>query len=260
VKAQERFPFGQPLKTLVQTDRTRKRLFVLGVYASAVHARWLDPEGREVVKALAVASEPYIFWRGEGAKDIIRQVRIPKELGSLQPADRQFNGPSGIALDESFLKPLGLDRSNAWLCDLVPHSCLNPSQMNAIRRAYDEHMIAYRLPQATVGGVPSVLADDDRRRAILKEVEESRATILMLLGDQPIRWFLSFFHPRRRLASFGVDPESYGQLHSVQIGRREIAVLLLAHPRQVAKLGHSDEKWYRLHKAWIEDRAPRLLG
>ena|GEM_PF-5112732 len=60
------FPFGQPVRCLVQRDRTPKKVFILGVYASAVHARWVDPSGRQLVLALAVASEPYIFWRGGG--------------------------------------------------------------------------------------------------------------------------------------------------------------------------------------------------
>ena len=34
------FPFGETVKRLVQEDRTPKKVFVLGVYASAVHARW----------------------------------------------------------------------------------------------------------------------------------------------------------------------------------------------------------------------------
>ena len=34
------FPFGQELHPLVQEDQSPKKVFVLGVYASAVHARW----------------------------------------------------------------------------------------------------------------------------------------------------------------------------------------------------------------------------
>jgi hypothetical protein len=55
---------------------------------------------------LAVASEPGIFWRGDGAAFIIEQIRIPGVLGRLVPADGRFNGPSGIALDEYILSPL----------------------------------------------------------------------------------------------------------------------------------------------------------
>ena len=36
------FPFGQPLKPVQQLNRSPKKAFVLGVYASAVHARWID--------------------------------------------------------------------------------------------------------------------------------------------------------------------------------------------------------------------------
>ena len=40
------FPFGETVKRLLQEDRTPKKVFVLGVYASAVHARWKKPGQR----------------------------------------------------------------------------------------------------------------------------------------------------------------------------------------------------------------------
>ena len=57
------YPFGQEVRRLVQEDQTPKKVFVLGVYASAVHARWIR-DGKTVCNALAVASEPRIFWDG----------------------------------------------------------------------------------------------------------------------------------------------------------------------------------------------------
>ncbi len=66
------FPFGQPIQKVCQTDRTQKKVFVLGVYASAVHARWICPDKKTLIRALAVDSEPEIFWTGERhAKEII---------------------------------------------------------------------------------------------------------------------------------------------------------------------------------------------
>jgi len=62
------YPFGQPLIPVIQKDRGPKKVFVLGVYASAVHAKWRDQFGTVLVQALAVASEPYIFWRGDGVE------------------------------------------------------------------------------------------------------------------------------------------------------------------------------------------------
>ena len=118
------FPFGQPVHSVTQQDRTPKKVFVLGVYASAVHARWTGPDDKTKIMALAVASEPYIFWRGDGAQEIIDKIDIPKDAGKLIPAAKNLNGPSGNALDDLFLSPLGITRDDAWLCDLVPHSCL----------------------------------------------------------------------------------------------------------------------------------------
>ena len=57
------FPFGQELHPLVEKNRRTVKVFVLGVYASAVHARW-KRDGRTICQALAVASEPEIFWDG----------------------------------------------------------------------------------------------------------------------------------------------------------------------------------------------------
>lgn len=105
------FPFGQELKKVEQKDKTRKKAFILGVYASAVHARWIDKNGKQKVLALAVASEPEIFWTGENTEETINRIEIPEELGKLTNlADQRLNGPSGRTLDELFLKPLGLKR------------------------------------------------------------------------------------------------------------------------------------------------------
>ena len=79
------YPFGQVVHPLRQQDRTPKKIFVLGVYASAVHARW-KRNGKTECSALAVASEPRIFWDGniEEAKEIIRKISIPISMALLQ--------------------------------------------------------------------------------------------------------------------------------------------------------------------------------
>jgi len=52
------YPFGSTLKKVEQQDKSPKKVFVLGVYASAVHAKWIGADGKLKVTALAVASEP----------------------------------------------------------------------------------------------------------------------------------------------------------------------------------------------------------
>ena len=186
-----KFPFGQPVQDVVQLDRKPKKVFVLGVYSSAVHARWVSIENKTIVKALAVASEPYIFWRGDNADTIIQQLDIPPELGKLSLADSQFNGPSGMALDKLILEPLGLERIDAWLCDLVQHSCANSSQKAAIERAYIPVAKTFGLPQHTVPLLPSPLTNKKRRNEILNELCESKSSILICWATNRLNGFFN---------------------------------------------------------------------
>jgi hypothetical protein len=259
------FPFGEPLMPVVQKDRSPKKIFVLGVYASAVHARWINSQGKEVVKALAVASEPYIFWRGDkaDAEEVIAKINhrlSGKHLGELEPANARFNGPSGITLDEKILEQLGIyQRSDAWLCDLVPHSCMNDQQKRAIENRYTR-LVGAQFGEPSIP--PPVLSDlvkDDRVNGILGEFQESKAEMLILLGDQPIKWFLRRFTDKwYRLSDFGIDPGKYGILHTVHIKEKQVQVLPLAHPRQIEQLGKSSSHWFECHQTWMKDQAPKL--
>ena len=254
------FPFGSPIHVVEQIHRGPKRVFVLGVYASAVHARWIDPRGNTVAGALAIASEPYIFWRGDKADDLVNAVVIPPALGTLVAAPQILNGPSGRSLNDDFLRPIGVSRSEAWLADLVPHSCMNPHQENAIREHYEPLRKKHGLPLPSAPPVPEILADASRQEALLDELMKSRAEILILLGDQPIRWFLNRWDPsRERLGDFGTDAGSYGRLHNVSIGKRRIRVLPVVHPHQAARLGYYSRDWYVVHKEWCNRVAPQLL-
>ena len=250
------FPFGQPVINLTQQDRSPKSVFVLGVYASAVHARWVGPDGKTtIVGALAVASEPYIFWRGENAPSYI--PTIDPEVGKLVPAPSNLNGPSGKALDDLFLTPMGVKREQAWLCDIVPHSCRNPSQAKAIQDKYVPLMQEYKLPEATVPLRQKPIPPSEKRRnEILLEIQKAEPETIVLLGDEPIEWFLWCFddEKRKRLADFGETPDTYGRKHEVSIAGRNYEVLPLVHPRQASKLGTHSEKWFDLHQKWINQK------
>jgi hypothetical protein len=250
------YPFGSRLLPVVQTDRSPKRIFVLGVYSSAVHAKWIGPDGRTCVRALAVASEPTIFWDGSNAEALIAQINVPARAGRLVASDSRLNGPSGRSLDRDFLGPLGIGRTDAWLCDLVPHTCLNPRQLAAIARAYEPQRRACALPEVDLPIVPRQFADDERRAQVLAELEVARAEILLLLGDEPVRHFLAHYDSRwQRLRDF----DGYGQLHSATVNGRHYAVLPLAHPRQVGGLGTHSGSWRRRHDEW-RDGAARLCS
>ena len=253
---ENRFPFGQVLHPLVQCDRSPKSVFVLGVYASAVHARW-KKDGKIICQALAVASEPDIFWDGnvEEAKKIIGEVQIPPELGQLEPASQQLNGPSAKVLDDHILAPLGFVRENAWLCDLLPETRLNPSQLKAIQEKYNPHREAFGLNAVTIPTRPSSFCDEARSQAITEELMESQAELLVLLGDIPIREYLKRVAnvPYSSLQSY-VDRFGYGNPTKITIAGRTIKVLPLAHPRQIGALGTHSEKWCAMHQQWEKSR------
>ncbi|MEI7423437.1 MAG: hypothetical protein WCK18_15140 [Prolixibacteraceae bacterium] len=251
------FPFGQILHPVIQTDLSPKKVFVLGVYASAVHARWIDKEGNQLVAALAVASEPEIFWTGHDAQAQIDKISIPEEAGKLVLPGSNLNGPSGRALDEQYLKPLQLNRTNTWLCDLIPETRLNPHQKNAINRFYKPLTKKYNLPKVTIPEFwQGELNSEIRRLEIMDELSASHADTLILLGDLPIKWFLNYFSDKKfeNLASFGQTPDSYGQEHKMILSGHTFQVIPLCHPRQAQRLGASSVSWYELHKHWVNQK------
>ena len=250
------FPFGKEVHPLVQTDRTPKKVFVLGVYASAVHARW-KKDGQIVCQALAVASEPRIFWDGDPAeaKRIIDEIGIPPALGTLEPAGRQLNGPSAKVLDENILAPLGFSREEAWLCDCLPETRLNPSQVKALKEKYIPLMEEYSLNPVTIPTRPSSFCDQKRSEEITDELMRSEAKLLVLLGDIPIAQYLKKMAdvPFSTLGEY-VALYGYGNPTEVLIKGKAMQVLPLAHPRQIGALGAHSEKWFHMHRKWEESR------
>ncbi len=246
------FPFGQKLRPLIQEDKNPKKVFVLGVYASAVHARW-KKDGQIICQALAVASEPRIFWDGniDEAADIINSVAIPKELGILEPAGKHLNGPSAKVLDENILAPLGFSRNDAWLCDCLPETRLNPGQVKAINEKYNPLIEKYGLNPVTIPSRPSVFCDKQRSGEITEELMQSKAELLVLLGDIPIAQYLKEVSnvPFSSLKEY-VDMYGYGNSTEVEIGEKAIKVLPFAHPRQIGALGAHSERWFEEHRKW----------
>ena len=246
------FPFGQELHPLVQEDKSPKKVFVLGVYASAVHARW-KKDGQIICQALAVASEPRIFWDGnpEEARAIIDAIAMPKELGVLEPAGRQLNGPSAKVLDENILAPLGYTIKDAWLCDCLPETRLNPSQVKALNEKYNPLIDQYGLNPVTIPRRPNSFCNQARSTEITEELLQSQAELLVLLGDIPIAQYLKKATdvPYSSLGEY-VERYGYGPKTEITIQGRTIQVLPLAHPRQIGALGAHSEKWFLMHKKW----------
>jgi uracil-DNA glycosylase len=104
------------------------------------------------------------------------------------------------------------------------------------------------------------LSDASRRRDILAEIRQAQPEVVILLGDEPIRWFLAYFDDRwKSLADFGREQHSYGQKYLLTLEHESYNVLPLVHPRQAAKLGAHSANWSALHQHWKANQAPELM-
>lgn len=250
-----RFPFGEKVNTLTQQDKTPKDIFVLGVYASAVHAKWVKDKF-VICQALAVASEPYIFWDGnpEEAQTIIDRIHIPEEVGRLVLPNRNLNGPSAKILDEKILAPLGYKREEAWLCDLLPQSRLNQNQQKVIKEKYNPLISQYHLNPVTVPPKNGSFYDSERCKEITDEILSSKAEKLVLLGDNPIKQYLSKVCDID-FSSLGEYTKKYGYAkpYPINIAGKYIEIIPVTHPRQIGGLGEFNAYWFETHEKWMED-------
>jgi hypothetical protein len=248
-----RFPFGRPLENTppqkAAASARKAKAFVVGVYASAVHARWIGPDGKEACKALAVSSEPCSFWDGTGADAIIADIQktVSSDMGRLEVPARQFNGSSGTTLLEMYLGPLGLTPAECWITDLHDRYFLSPGNEKAVAR-YEKLREEVRstvppavLPQRPVRVVPT----QERLTRLRGELRESGARLIITLGNEPIRPLLGNRARKLSLDGYGVPDE-------LEMFGQRVRVLKLCHPRQAGGLGTSSESWAGAHASWAK--------
>ena len=109
----------------------------------------------------------------------------------------------------------------------------------------------YGLNEVTIPKRPTVFCDAKRCKEIVAELKESKAGLLILLGDIPIAQFLSRVAevPFKSLQEY-VDLYGYGTVTAATVDGHTVNVLPLAHPRQIGALGAHSEKWNKLHQSW----------
>ncbi|GMO11303.1 MAG: hypothetical protein Ta2D_13530 [Rickettsiales bacterium] len=244
------FPFGEKIKKVEQNDKTSKKVFVLGAYASAVHAEVRNTSGKILCKALAVASEPEIFWKG----NILQATNIIKSIKSnpytLTPAT--LNGESGKCLDLHYLNPLDYERKDAWLCDLIPYSRINQGQKNAIERLG----LTTTIPNAPASNadykkqmtdITSTKTYNYRIDEIKKELFDSGAKDIILLGDYPLQLFLLEVCPIFPVKNVRDIITKYGIPIKTTINKKEFNVYIFCHPHHI----EYKNNYGKIHKDWI---------
>jgi hypothetical protein len=150
---------------------------------------------------------------------------------------------------------LGYKRKDAWLCDLLPETRLNASQVRALKAKYEPIIKQYGLNQVTIPKRPTVFCDLNRSKEILAELSESKANLLVLLGDIPIQQFLNRITKVNytSLQEY-VNLYGYGNPSKAINNGENMNVLPLAHPRQIGALGAHNRKWFQYHLEWENNK------
>lgn len=231
-----RFPFGEPLARVRPTANGPRAVFLLGVYSSALHARWRYGEGRrDYVAALAVGNEPEPFW--DGADQVERIAKLHPPFGTLGPSP--LNGVSGRELDEGYLNPMGIRRADCWITDLHDSYLARENQRDAVERAY-----AHQGRQAPVWTLPMrngrLVPSEARLASLQEEFETAQPRCLITLGEEPLRVLKL---PRLTL-------ENYGRPQQVTVWGRRVCHLAFTHPRNSGRLGPHSATWAAAHDRW----------
>ena len=134
---------------------------------------------------------------------------------------------------------------------MLPETRLNKGQTDAIEREYDKDRQTYGLNEVTIPKRPSRFCNSKRCEEIVAELVESKAELLVLLGDIPIKQFLNVVaNVNYKSLQEYKERYGYGVPTDVTINGRQIKVLPLAHPRQIGGLGSHSGNWYQVHQEW----------
>jgi hypothetical protein len=280
------FPFGRP-----STKRPARRptsgsaeIFVLGVYPSALHVRWILPQwlctnDRSEVKALAVDVEPTVFWDGSDAAARVEQWREVigfregnglDDWGFVEPAAR--NGSSGDDVGDRVLKPLGKSPASTWFTDAVPWFFVKrapktsakipspPSQQADVLDDVYTRLVVHlakrggHLPKWDLPSRPSIAqlvdAASDRSAELRDEVLASRAATLITLGEEARRVATKLADEPGNVSSIplslAMSNDDYATKRELMIGDQKVNWWALRHP------GSRDRRWQDKDEAWRE--------
>jgi hypothetical protein len=249
-----RFPFGCPVLRRKPSAKSRRRVFVLGAYPSALYIAWWSPH-RKGIRALVVDNEPAPFWAAEDERQQIEAWKAAVhfrvgEWGEVETSEA--NGKIGRWVDEHVLAPLGVTRDEACLS-----TCVDTYQFadSGIAFGVDERYQPFAreagLPEARLEPRPREgafveLAVTVHRERLLKELSVVVPEIVVTLGGAPHRVLraIAEIQGARKLR----PDASYGVEHSLEVGGRKTRWIALCAPDPSAEYAGA-------HARWREERA-----
>ena len=252
----EQYPFGAPVRSVARQPSGHRRVFILGAYPSALHIRWIPPDGSNLgaVRALAVDNEPEPFWDGADDAELVDAWAaewFSASYGRVSPAGK-LNGSSGRWVDEQVLRPLAARREEVWFTDCLDTYRGSRGQAKRIGDTYTPFADEADLPQAILGDHPSETAIvrqclDGHQERLLDELDAVAPDLVVTLGNAAARVFhelIGLDGPAPPLAR-----EGYGEfVHVARLSGRAIQWLPLVHPG-------APSTWQQGHAVWVEQVA-----
>ena len=160
--------------------QTRPSVFILGVYPSALDARWkYGPCGSDHIQALAIANEPEPFWDSTNQLRLIARHR--PHLASSFPLHRTDCRARLYAIGTS-----------SHLASTLPAAGL-PMSLTPLNTGTEECILGciyasqVAPPDWSLPIRPRRIVPDEQRLAALEsELREASPTWLITLGDEPL--------------------------------------------------------------------------
>ncbi len=247
------FPFGRPVLRRKPSAKSRRRVFVLGAYPSALHIAWWSPH-RKGIRALVVDNEPAAFWAAEDERPQIEAWKAAVhfrvgEWGEVETSET--NGKAGRWVDEQVLAPLGITRDEACLSSCVDtYHCPDAGVTFAVDERYQPFAREAGLPEARLEPRPREsafveLAVTMHRERLLKELSVVVPELVVTLGTAPHRVLRAITEMRggRKLR----PDASYGVEHPLTIGGRKTQWIGLCPP-------DPSPEYAEVHARWREQR------
>jgi hypothetical protein len=248
VDGERRFPFGAPVKECGVETPDKVEAFVLGAYPSALHVRWVRPDG-VAITAMAVDNEPSVFWDGEDEQQRVddwARDHFDDCWGSVTPSG---NGPSGKWVKRDILRPL----QRAGIRTHFITDCLTTYRVSdAGQEAIDERYLPFaaenpRLQPPVLSSHPSEGAIvrealNDQKGRIAAQVAAATPAHVVTLGDAAAR-VVAAMSEWQGTGKLSTTP--YGVPRDITLAGVPVRWSALIHP---AARG----EWQERHQKWLD--------
>lgn len=248
------YPFGTPVTSRPPSATSRRKVFILGAYPSALHVRWSPPgDALKPIAAIPVADEPTPFWDGLDAPQ-----KVAKWIDGLDGRSQTWgsftvppnlNGSSGRWVAIKVLAPLGLETNDAWITDCLDTYRMSSSVAKRLQDTYEMGRSTHGWPPYDLGGHPSegaIVREAVNLHAgrLVAELTACRPEMIVTLGNAAARVMTALVGEGPR----SLKLDGYGTSVHLALDGGGVEWFPLAHPA-------APKPYQEAHKQWIATTA-----